>query len=271
MQLRRYHFRIQRINHIFISHLHGDHFFGLVGLLSSMHLLGRQGDLHLYHPPGLREIIEIQMKYSGTALSYPIVYHEHQPEGKHKVFEDGLVEVYTFPLNHRIPCCGFLFTEKKRQHSIIREKAVAYKIPVSQMANLKKGLDAVFEDGTVVPNHLVTREPSKPRSYAFCSDTCYDESIISHIEGVDLLYHEATFTEKFQKRARETWHSTAREAAAIAGRAGAKQLLIGHFSARFTDTKPLLDEARLYFPETAAATDGLTVKIDEQYPVQKNA
>lgn len=271
MQLRRYHFRIQRINHIFISHLHGDHFFGLVGLLSSMHLLGRQGDLHLYHPPGLREIIEIQMKYSGTALSYPIVYHEHQPTGKHLVFEDALVEVYTFPLSHRIPCNGFYFTEKKRPHSIIREKAVALKVPVSQMANLKKGMDAVTEDGTVIPNDLVTRPPSQPRSYAFCSDTCYDESIIPHIAGVDLLYHEATFTDKFQKRAVETWHSTAREAAAIATQAGAKRLLIGHFSARFTDTRPLLDEAREHFPETAAATDGMTVKIDEQFLVQKNA
>lgn len=269
MQLRRYHFRIQRINHIFISHLHGDHYFGLVGLLSSMHLLGRTAVLHLYHPPGLKEIIELQLMHSGTALAYTIDYHEHVLDGPHVLFEDNLVEVTGFPLNHRIPCCGFIFREKQRVFSIIKEKADAYKIPVSQMHALKSGQDAVLPDGTVIANHLVTRPPQRRRSYAFCSDTCYDTSVVEQVKGVDLLYHEATFGEELVERARITFHSTAKEAATVALQAGVQKLMIGHFSARYNDTEPLLAEARLVFENTIAASDGLTCKLDEQVEVQK--
>jgi len=268
MQLRRYHFRIQRINHILISHLHGDHYFGLVGLLSSMHLLGRTATLHLYHPPGLKEIIELQMRYSGTELAYGIDYREHQP-GTQLLFEDKLLEVHGFPLNHRIPCTGFLFREKPRPFSIDKQKAEQYKVPFSQMSQLKEGRDAVLNDGTVIPNHLVTKGQNRSRSYGFCSDTCYDPAVVEQVKGVDLLYHEATFTDEMLERAKQTFHSTAREAGQVALEAGVRQLVIGHFSARYTDTEPLLAEARAVFPNTLAAADGLTFKLDEQVLVQK--
>ncbi|TND08860.1 MAG: beta-lactamase superfamily metal-dependent hydrolase [Bacteroidetes bacterium] len=269
IQLRRYHFRMQRINHILISHLHGDHFFGLVGLLSSMHLLGRVQTLHLYHPPGLKEIIDIQMRYSCTALKFPIEYHVHDLEQPKLLFEDKVMEVHSFPLNHRIPCCGFVFREKPRPFLINKEKVTSLRVPVSQMGALKRGEDVTLADGTIVPNAELTCGRTKPRSYSFCSDTIFDLSVIQYIKNSDLLYHEATFADDMMERAKTTFHSTAREAGQVARQAEAGKLIIGHFSARYHDTGILLQEALSEFPETVAAEEGKTYSIDEQLIVQK--
>lgn len=269
MQLRRYHVRMQRINHIFISHLHGDHFFGLVGLLSSMHLLGRQQALHLYHPPGLKEIIDIQMRYSCTALNFPIEYHVHDLEAPRLIYEDKVVEVLSFPMSHRIPCCGFIFREKQRAWQIDKAKADALKIPVSQITAIKRGEDAILPDGQVIPNSQLTKGRPKSRAYAFCSDTIYDPGLVPVIENSDLLYHEATFSEELAERAKNTFHSTAREAGDIARMAGVGQLIIGHFSARYHDVTPLLAEAQAVFPNTLLAEEGKTYAVNEQVEVKK--
>jgi ribonuclease Z len=271
IQLRRNHIRFQRINHIFISHLHGDHYLGLMGLLSSLHLLGRKNPLHLYHPPGLKMIIEIQLEFSGTILNYPIEWHEHRFDKQEVIFEDELLTVETILLNHRIPCCGFLFREKPRSFSIDREKAVMYKVPLSQMVKLKAGEDAVLEDGTVVPHAAVTKGRPEARSYAFCSDTRYDERVIAQVKGVDLLYHEATFLHELLERAKTTHHTTALEAGRVARLAKVKQLVIGHFSVRYHELHPLLEEARIEFPQTLLAEEGTTFQVPEHWVVQKTS
>lgn len=260
MQLRRYKLKFQRIAHIFISHLHGDHFFGLMGLLSSMHLLGRKTELNIFCPHGLQEIIELQNKYSQTLFNYKINFHTLENNNK-IIYEDEKVLVATIPLNHRIPCTGFLFTEKTRKKNVIKEKIKKYAIPNSAIKSIKSGADYVSESGKIIPNEELTEPAAPPRSYAFCSDTCYDESIIPIIKNVDLLYHEATFLEDMKKRAKQTYHSTAQQAASIASKAGIKQLLIGHFSARYTNLLPFLDEAKPIFDNTLLATEGETYPI----------
>jgi ribonuclease Z len=256
IQLRKYKLKFQRINHIFISHLHGDHYLGLMGLLSSMHLLGRTVDLHLYSAPELKEIIEVQLKHSQTQLRYTIVYHPHRYIANDLIFEDNKVEVRTILLNHRIPCCGFLFTEKPILPNISIETLKKYRIPVDQIMNIKNGADYITADGTTVPNSELVSQQHQPRSYAFCSDTCYDERIIESIKGADLLYHEATFMDDMKERAKETYHSTTLQAATIAQKAGVKQLMIGHYSARYKDLRPLLDEAKSIFENTVLAVEG---------------
>lgn len=270
IQLRRNHIRFQRINHIFISHLHGDHYLGLMGLLSSLHLLGRKVPLHLYHPPGLKMIIEIQLEFSGTVFNYPIHWHEHRYDKQEVIFEDELLTVETILLNHRIPCLGFLFREKPRAYSIIKEKATLYQVPVSQMTRLKRGEAAELDDGRIIPNHIITRGRPAARSYAFCSDTRYDERVIKQVNGVDLLYHEATFLHELLERAKTTHHSTALEAGRVARLAKVNQLLIGHFSVRYNELEPLLLEAQQEFLQTALAEEGKIFSIPEQWVVQKS-
>ncbi len=261
VQLRRFKLKFQRINHIFISHLHGDHYFGLMGLLSSMHLLGRKNELHLYCPAGLKEIIELQNKHSQTYLHYPIIYHL-LGEGKNEIiFEDDNVSVETIPLNHRIPCNGFLFREKFRQQNISKEKIEEYNIPKSFIKSIKAGADYTLESGTVIPNKELTVSHMSPRSYAFCSDTCYDESIVPIIKNVDLLYHETTFMEDMKHRAKETFHTTTIQAGNIAKLAEVKQLLIGHFSARYNDLNPFLDEIKPVFENTLLALEGEVFEV----------
>lgn len=267
IQLRRNHIRFQRINHIFISHLHGDHYLGLMGLLSSLHLLGRKNPLHIFHPPGLKMIIEIQLEFSGTVLNYPIHWHENRFDKQEVIFEDEWLTVETILLNHRIPCCGFLFREKPRPFSIDKEKAAFYNIPVSQMNALKNGEDVVLDDGSVIENKLITRGRAASRAYAFCSDTRYDERVIAQVKGVDLLYHEATFLHNLLERAKVTHHTTALEAGRVARLAGVKQLLIGHFSVRYRELDELLNEARQEFLQTALAEEGITFQIAEQWIV----
>jgi ribonuclease Z len=261
MQLRKHKVKLQRINHIFISHLHGDHYFGLIGLVSSMHLLGRKNPLHIYAHPDLEKIIELQLKTSDSRLQFPIIYKALEYDRSQRILDDPYFTVDTIILKHRIPCCGFLFKEKPRLKSLIREKLSEYDVPVSAMEDLRRGQDLTLPDGRIIPNKEFTIEPLAPRSYAFCSDTAYNEEILPLIENVDLLYHESTFTEEMRERAAETFHSTALQAATIAKRAGAKKLLLGHYSARYRFIQPFVDEAKTVFDNTVAAEEGLVVKI----------
>ena len=269
IQLRRFKIRFQRINHIFISHLHGDHYLGLMGLLSSLHLLGRKNPIHIYAPNGLRKIIELQMEVSGTVLSYEIHWKELNTEQSEIIFEDQLLTVETIILNHRIPCCGFIFREKTRPFSIDKTQADYYGVPLSQMMSVKNGEDAVLEDGTVIANHLVTKGRQKSRSYAFCSDTRFDDRVIQVVKDVDLLYHEATFLHEMLERAKQTYHTTALEAGRVARLAKVTKLIIGHFSVRYVDLNPLLEEAKTEFPETFLGEEGKVFNIPEQPFVKK--
>lgn len=262
IQMNRYKIKFHRINHIFISHLHGDHYLGLLGLISTMHLQGRSTPLHIYGPYDLKEIIDIQLKYSETALRYQLEFHATDPVNPAVLYEDEDILISTIILSHRIPCTGFLFSEKPRLRKLKKDKLHQFNIPVTAYNDLKAGLDYVDEEGKRIPNDQLTNDPRKPRRYAFCSDTIFDERLISIVKGVDLLYHEATFLSDKADRAMETFHSTAAQAAEIAKRAGVKRLIIGHFSARYKNLYPLLDEAKAVFTETTLAIEGDRFSIE---------
>ncbi len=261
IQLRRFKAKFQAIDHIFISHLHGDHFFGLPGLLSSMHLLGRQQALNIYAPPGLKELIDKLNKLSETQLNFPVQWHETAKGISKMLFEDEKVEVYSFPLQHRIVCNGFLFREKKQARKIDKYKLEKNKVSTADIQLLRKGLDVLNADGELIRNSEVTLDPLPPRAFAYCSDTIYNEEVCSYIQGVDLLYHESTFLEDQAARAAKTFHSTAKQAADIALKAGAKQLLLGHFSARYRVLDDFYTEAATVFPNCLLASDGKLIKI----------
>ncbi len=261
LQLRKRRIKIQRINHILISHLHGDHFFGLIGLISTMHLLGRNKELHIYAPAPLEEILNIQLKASQTELVYPLIFHAIDPDKVDIIYEDDKLAITTIPLDHRIPTCGFLFKEKLGKRKLKKEKLSELNIPVTEFANLKNGADFIDNDGKVIKNEKLTDDPYPIRSYAFCSDTGYTESIIPIIKDVDLLYHEATFAQDKVEVAREKFHSTAVDAATIAKKAHAKKLIIGHFSTRYESSDPLEEEAKAVFKNTMAASDGKKIDI----------
>ncbi|MBA3898819.1 MAG: ribonuclease Z [Bacteroidetes bacterium] len=256
MQLRKYKIKMQRINHIFISHLHGDHYFGLIGLISTMQLLGRKTPLYIYCHQSLEQIIKLQLKASDTRLLYELNFIYLQYDKSARILDDTHYTVDTIILKHRIPCCGFLFREKERLKSLIKEKLVEYDVPISEMENLRRGADLILDSGEVISNAELTIEPLPPRAYAYCSDTAYNEDIIEQIKGVNLLYHEATFTSKFIDRAKETFHSTALQAATIAHKAAVKQLVIGHYSARYKEVQPLVEEAVSLFSNTLPAIEG---------------
>lgn len=261
IQLRKFKIKFQKINHIFISHLHGDHYLGLMGLLSSMHLLGRTHELHLYCPAELQEIIEVQFKHSQTYLNYQLVVHPHVYENNRLIFEDEKVEVRCIVLNHRIPCSGFLFREKAGMANIFPEVIEKYDLDAEQIVSIKKGAGLALNDGTYLPNEKLV-SPKKPlRSYAYCSDTKMDDRILPVIQNATLLYHEATFLHDMLSRAKETFHTTALQAGEIAEKAGVKQLMIGHFSARYKNLEPLLEEARSKFKETILAVEGEKTRI----------
>ena len=260
-QLRRNRIPFGRINHIFISHIHGDHFYGLFGLLSSFNLLQREKDLHIYAHKPLKKGIKYIMKHYEGRFSYKIHFHELDEEKKDKIYEDENIEVFSFPLIHKIPTSGFLFVEKAKLPNIKKAYVQKYNIPIKDIHRIKSGGDFQTEDGTVIPNAELTYKPYKQRSYAFCSDTAYNESIIPIIENVDILYHEATFKEEHRKEAKNTTHSTARQAAEIAKKAKVKKLIIGHFSARYKSIEDLEAEAISVFPKTIAAEDGLVEEI----------
>lgn len=253
--------KAQRINHIFISHLHGDHYLGLVGLLSSLHLYGRIRAMEIFGPPELKEILDIQFKYSQTVLRYSIEFHATQSDRPALIYENPDIRVESFPLEHRIPCTGFRFSAKSRLPKIIKEKVEELKIPVDVISLIKKGADYTDESGAVYKASDLTLAPDAPKSYAYCSDTVCNWKYIDQIQGVNTLYHEATFMNDMADRAAETFHTTALQAAEVANRAGVQQLLLGHFSARYRELEPLQDEARTVFPNSRLALEGQTFII----------
>lgn len=263
MQLRRYNLKMQRIKAVFISHMHGDHYFGLVGLLNSLHLLGRKKALAIYAPPELQPIIELQLDASGGRLQYPIRYHAIEPfeAGVRPLFEDEQVSVVLFNLKHRIRCYGFRFTEQPRDYTYLPEKGGPAGVKVEEIPQLKQGKDVVRDDGTVLDHRQFTAPPPRPRSYGYCTDTLPMDATAEYVKGVDLLYHEATFLDREQQRSRETFHSTAREAGEIAAKAGVKRLMLGHYSARYTELDEHLAEAGQAFPDVLLSTEGLEVEI----------
>lgn len=261
IRMRQYAVKTNRLNHIFISHLHGDHCFGLIGLLSSFGMLDRTTDMHIHAHPDLEKILRAQLDYFCEGMPYKVFFEPINPSRHELVYEDRSVEVYSIPLKHRVPCCGYLFAEKERERHIIREMIDAYQVPVREIARIKQGADFVTEDGRVISNERLTTPASPAIRYAYCSDTAYSEKIIPWIEGVDCLYHEATFDSSLLPRAKETMHSTALQAAEIARMARVRQLIIGHFSARYTNQQLLLDEARSVFEATTLAKDGGVYKI----------
>lgn len=263
LQLRKSRLSFSRLGHIFISHLHGDHCFGLFGLLSTFNLLGRTADLHLHAPYGLQELMEPMLAYFCRQMTYKVCYHAFDTQAPALIYEDRSVTVTTIPLRHRMPCCGFLFAEKPRPNHILREWVDFYHVPVYELNRIKNGADFVTPDGEVIPNSRLTTPAAPPRRYAYCSDTLPLPSVVEQVRGVDLLFHEATFAEAEAARAHETFHSTAKQAAAIARDAAVGRLLIGHYSARYDDEKLLLDEARTLFPQTLLGREQLTVAIGQ--------
>ena len=252
-----------KIHHIFISHLHGDHYLGLMGMIYTMHLLGRTQDLHIYGQKGLDEIILTQLKYSNSILKYNIVFQELNTESVAKIFEDKYIEVTSFPLTHRIPCCGFLFKEKPKPIRLNKEK-LPKDISLTAIGQLKRGEDVVDENGNLIyHNKDLTLPPRKSCSYAYCSDTVYDESILPIIQGADLLYHEATFLKEMEVWAKQTFHSTTHEAATLARKANVGQLVIGHYSARYKEVDIFLEEAREVFPNTVLAIEGEAINLED--------
>lgn len=261
IQLRKYKAKIQSINHILISHLHGDHFFGLPGLLSSMHLLGRKQSLNIYCPKELKEIWDLITKASDTRLNFEINWQFNNTNGLNLLFEDDKVEVYSFPLKHRIFCTGFLFKEKPLLRNIDKWQLEKLNISYAEIHKLKKGFDVLDNDGNVIENKKVTINPPEPKSYAYCSDTIYYEKLIEFIENVDVLYHESTFLDDKLERAKKTFHTTAKQAATIAKLAKVKKLVLGHFSARYGNLESFLSEAKPIFENCELGTDGKKFKI----------
>lgn len=261
MQLRRSRLKFSRLNHIFISHLHGDHCFGLMGLISTFGLLGRTAKLHIYAPAPLDQLLQPQLDYYCAGMDYQVEVHTIDTTRFAPVYEDRSVTVYTLPLRHRIACCGFLFREKPTLPHIIREKIDFYQVPEYAINQIKNGADWTTPDGEIIPNRYFTRPSEPARSYAYCSDTCYLPELQEHLKNVDLLFHEATFGKDLEKRAQETFHTTAEQAATLARDSQAGRLCIGHFSARYEDETPLLHEAREIFPNTILARENLTLKL----------
>ncbi|GAB6868054.1 ribonuclease Z [Bacteroides rodentium] len=261
LQFRKSHLKFSRLNHIFISHLHGDHCFGLLGLISTLNLLGRTAELHIHSPKGLETLLTPMLDFFNRQMTYKVLFHEFDTKEPTLIYEDRSLTVTTIPLRHRMPCCGFLFAEKQRPNHIIREMVDFYQVPVYELNRIKNGADYVTPEGKTVSNSLLTRPSAPSRSYAYCSDTICLPSIVEQIKGVDLLFHEATFADEDAPRARETFHTTAAQAAEIAKRAEVKKLLIGHFSARYEDENILLQEASAIFPDTQLAKETLCVSV----------
>lgn len=255
MQFRRAHLKFSRLNHIFISHLHGDHCFGLFGLISTLNLLGRTSELHIHSPRGLEALMKPMLDFFNKQMSYTVLFHEFEVSEPTMIFEDRSLTVTTIPLKHRMPCCGFLFAEKPTPNHIIRDMIDFYQVPLYEINRIKNGADFITPEGDVIPNARLTRPSTPPRRYAYCSDTIFVPSLVEQIHGVDLLFHEATFADDALLRAKETFHTTASQAATLARNAEVKRLLIGHFSARYEDETILLQEASTIFPNTILAKE----------------
>ena len=261
VQMRRMRVRFGRLAHIFISHLHGDHCFGLPGLISTLGMLGRTGELVVHGPKEVETYLRPVMDLFCRGMEFEVRFNPVDTRSHSLVMEDRSLSVYSIPLKHRIPTCGYLFAEKPKEAHIILEMTDFYQVPVRCMKDIKQGQDYVTPEGEVVPNSRLTRPAAPPKRYAFCSDTAYNRSIIPIIEGADLLYHEATFAECDLARAKETFHSTARQAAEIARDAHVKRLVIGHYSARYEDLSELHREAEAVFPGTILGNEGTVIPV----------
>ena len=261
VQLRKNKIKFSKINQIFISHLHGDHFFGLIGLISTFSLLGRTTDLHIYGPKGIKEIILLQLRLSNSWTNYGLYFHELESDESTVIFEDDKVLVKTIPLQHRVYTNGFLFQEKAGARKLNMDAVQNYEIESCYYQKIKNGKDIALEDGRIIPNSELTFDPIQPKSYAFCSDTVYYEAVIPIIENVDILYHESTFLESEEVLAQKTLHSTAKEAARIALKANVKQLILGHYSTRYESITLFKEEAETVFPEVLLAEDGKTFEL----------
>lgn len=262
VQLRRAKIKFSKINHIFISHLHGDHCFGLPGLISSFRLLGREAPLHVYGPKGIKEMLETIFRITDSHRNFNIIYHELEGNISQLIYEDQKLEVYTIPLDHRIYANGYLFKEKEGLRHLNMEEIKKYpEIETCDYYKIKKGEDILLSDGYLLKNEVISIKPSSPKSYAFCSDTRYKPDIIPIIKGVDLLYHEATFLHALKEMANYTGHSTAKEAAVIAKEAQVGKLILGHFSNRYSSLNVFLEEARPIFQETYLPTALETIQI----------
>lgn len=261
VQLRRSRLRFGRLNHIFISHLHGDHCFGLMGLISTFGMLERTAELHIHAHADLQKLLAPQLDFFCKGMTYDVVFHPFTPGEQTVIYEDRSVSVETIPLRHRIPTCGFLFREKPTPRHIRRDMIDFYQIPLCMINRIKNGEDYTLENGTCIPNERLTLPSDPPRTYAYCSDTAYLPRIAEQIQEADLLFHEATFAASESVRARQTFHSTAEQAAQIASNAHVKKLLIGHFSARYEDESTLLQEAKAIFPNTVLATENMRIEL----------
>lgn len=261
VQLRRSRLRFSRLNHIFISHLHGDHCFGLIGLISTYAMLERTAQLHIYAHADLQRLLAPQLDYFCKGMTFEVVFHPFNPSERTVIYEDRSVSVETIPLRHRLPTCGFLFREKPTSRHIRRDMIDFYQIPVYMINRIKNGEDYMLDDGTCIPCDRLTLSADPPRSYAYCSDTAYLPRIVEQIQGVDLLFHEATFASSEAVRARQTFHSTAEQAAKIALDAQVKKLVIGHFSARYETETVLLEEASAVFPNTVLAVENMKIEL----------
>ncbi len=257
-QIAKYSAKISRLNHIFISHLHGDHCLGIMGLITTLGMLGRTAGLHIHAHPDLEKLLRPQIDYFCQGTLFQVFFQPFNPSRYELLYEDRSVKVYSIPLKHKVPTCGFLFSEKEKDNHIKKEMIDFYQIPVKEIPGIKKGADFVTAEGELIPNHRLTTPPAPPKKYAYCSDTAYAEKIIPMIENVDCLFHEATFLQEHLSRAKETMHSTAIQAATIAQKANVKQLILGHYSARYENVSGLLAEAKTVFENTFLSKDGKT-------------
>ena len=261
VQLRKNKIKFSKINHIFISHLHGDHLYGLIGTISTFSLLGRTTDLHVYGPKGIKELILLQLKLTESWTTYDLFFHELESKESEVIFEDKRVIVKTIPLKHRVYTNGYLFQEKPDERKLNVEAVQKYDIHVAYYQKIKNGGDITLDNGTVIKNEKLTFDPAPPKSYAFCSDTVYHEAVIPIIEDVDVLYHESTFLESEASLAQKTLHSTAKEAARIALKANVKQLVLGHYSTRYDGLERFKQEAEQVFPNVLLADDGVSFEF----------
>ena len=266
MQLRRLHIKMSKINHIFISHLHGDHTLGLVGLISTFNLVGRKSDLHIYANAKLEENLTYNLNFFIEELTFKVVFHPVDQNKHQVIYDDGKLVVESLPLRHRVPAAGFLFREKRGRPNIRKELIEKYSLSLAEIGSIKNGNDLTLPDGQLISNKDLTYYSSEPRTYAYCSDTLFSERLVGMIKNVDLLYHEATFANEDLKLAKLTGHSTAGQAATIASKSGATKLIIGHFSSRYKSVYPLLDEAKKIFENTVAAEDGQVFEV----PMKRN-
>lgn len=260
-QLRRSKIKFTKINAVFISHAHGDHCFGLIGMISTFGMLGRTAPLHVYAPSGLREIMKKQIEYFCNGFEYEVIFHDVDTSANKIIYEDRSLSVETVPLSHRMPCSGYIFREKPTLPHILRDMADYYNVPVSQFNNIKNGADWIDNEGNIIPYTRLTKPSEPARSYAYCSDTRYMPELHEYLKGVNVLYHESTYLNEDEGMARQFFHSTASQAAQVASDAGVNTLVLGHYSARYNDESILLSEAKEIFPNSILSDEGLTIDI----------